>query len=86
MTIRLYADRKKWPLEKVSVQLAHDKEHMEDCAVCDEREERIDVFRRLIRLEGELDSTQRERLLEIADKCPVHRTLEKGAKVETRLE
>ena len=83
MTIRMYARRKKWPLDHVSVDVSHDKVHAQDA---DNGEGfRIDTFRREIRLEGELDDAQRARLLEIADRCPVHRTLEHGAQVETVL-
>ena len=83
MTIRMYARRKKWPLDHVSVDVSHDKVHAQDA---DNGEGfRIDTFRREIRLEGDLDDAQRARLLEIADRCPVHRTLEHGAQVETVL-
>ncbi len=84
MTIRLYARRKKWPLVHVRVDVSHDKVHAEDCEGC-EGGAKVDRFRRHITLEGELDADQRAKLLEIADKCPVHRTLEAGARVETRL-
>ncbi len=83
MTIRMYARRKGWPLDHVSVDVSHDKVHAQDAETS--KEVRIDSFRREIRLEGSLDAEQRQRLLEIADKCPVHRTLEAGAKVETIL-
>ena len=75
MTLRLYADHKGWPLEKVSVQLRHGKIHATDCAECETREGKIDRIVRVIELRGALDETQRGRLLEIAEKCPVHRTL-----------
>jgi uncharacterized OsmC-like protein/alpha-beta hydrolase superfamily lysophospholipase len=75
MTLRLYADHKGWPLEKVSVQLRHDKIHAADCAECETREGKIDRIVRVIDLDGPLDAAQRGRLLEIAEKCPVHRTL-----------
>ena len=83
MTIRMYARRKNWPLNHVSVDVSHDKVHAQDAD--NEKGFRIDTFRREIRLEGDLTAEQRTRLLEIADKCPVHRTLEHGAKVETVL-
>ncbi|OYX44386.1 MAG: osmotically inducible protein C [Rhodobacterales bacterium 32-67-9] len=82
MTIRMYARRKGWPLAHVRVDISHDKVHARDAETGGNR---IDVFRREITLEGDLDAEQRARLLEIADKCPVHRTLETGARVETRL-
>lgn len=84
ITLRMYANRKKWPLERVSIGLEHEKRHAEDCFDCGPSD-RIDVFTRYIQIEGDLDDKQRARLLEIADRCPVHRTLEHGAKVETHL-
>lgn len=85
MTIRMYANRKKWPLERVVVRLRHDKIHAEDCGDCETREGKIDQIERSIELTGDLDDEQRARLLEIADKCPVHRTLENEVKVATKL-
>ena len=85
MTIRMYANHKQWPLDKVTVQLKHDKVHAEDCADCETREGKVDEIERRIGLEGALDDTQRERLLEIAEKCPVHRTLHSEIKVRSRL-
>ena len=82
MTIRMYARRKKWPLTHVSVDISHDKVHAQDA---EGNGSRIDEFHRRITLEGDLDGAQRARLLEIADKCPVHDTLEAGAKVVTEL-
>jgi len=75
MTVRLYADRKNWPLTRVSVSLRHDKIHAADCADCETREGMIDKIDRELSFEGALDAEQKARLLEIADKCPVHRTL-----------
>lgn len=83
MTIRMYARRKGWPLHHVSVDVSHDKVHAQDADTGSAN--RIDTFHRLIRLEGDLSAEQRQRLLEIADKCPVHRTLEHGAQVLTEL-
>jgi putative redox protein len=80
MTIRMYARRKGWALSGVSVDVTHDRVHARDAGDGDRP---LDRFRRTIRLEGELDDTQRARLMEIADRCPVHRTLERGASVET---
>ncbi|MEO9971761.1 MAG: bifunctional alpha/beta hydrolase/OsmC family protein [Hyphomonadaceae bacterium] len=84
MTLRMYAARKKWPLDQVSVSLSHSKDYATDCVDCDPKS-RIDVFERTITINGDLDDAQRERLLEIADKCPVHRTLEAKAAVRTQL-
>jgi uncharacterized OsmC-like protein/pimeloyl-ACP methyl ester carboxylesterase len=85
MTVRLYADRKQLPLERVTVDLEHDKVHAADCAECETREGMIDRIARVLTLEGELDDAQRAKLLEIADKCPVHRTLESEIWIATRL-
>jgi uncharacterized OsmC-like protein/alpha-beta hydrolase superfamily lysophospholipase len=79
MTIRMYARRKKWKLARVWVDVTHNSMHAQDT----EGHSRIDHFRREIHLEGDLDETQRARLMEIADRCPVHKTLETGAKIET---
>jgi putative redox protein len=75
MTLRMYADRKGWPLERVTVRLRHDKIHARDCEDCETQTGRIDRIERELHLEGELDEAQRARLMDIADKCPVHRTL-----------
>jgi len=84
MTIRMYADLKQLPLERVTVRLKHEKIHARDCADCDTKEGKIDRIERLITLEGALDEAQRAKLLEIADKCPVHRTLHGEVRVVTR--
>jgi putative redox protein len=86
MTLRMYADRKGWPLEAVTVRLRHDKVHAKDCADCELKEGHIDEIQRVVRVDGPLDDEQRRRLLEIANKCPVHRTLEGEIKVRTRLD
>jgi putative redox protein len=83
MTIRMYARRKGWPLDHVSVDVCHDKVHAQDAETGSD--DKIDTWRRRIKLTGPLDADQRQRLLEIADKCPVHRTLEKSSKVVTEL-
>ena len=75
MTVRMYAAQKQWPLERVSVDLRHDKVYAIDCAECEITDGKIDKIERAITLEGNLDDAQRQRLLEIAKKCPVHRTL-----------
>ena len=83
MTLRLYADRKRWPLDRVSVNLRHAKIHAEDCADCETKQGMLDRIERVIELEGALDPAQRQRLMEIADMCPVHRTLTSEIKIET---
>lgn len=85
MTVRMYAAQKKWPLERVTVDLTHDKVHATDCAECETREGKIDRIERVLTLEGDLDEAQRARLLEIANKCPVHRTLHSEVWVPTTL-
>jgi putative redox protein len=75
MTMRLYADRKSLPLQRVTVTLKHSKIHAEDCAECETKAGMLDQIERLITMEGALDAEQRRKLMEIADKCPVHRTL-----------
>ncbi len=85
MTLKMYADRKKWDLKEVSVHLTHDKRYHNDCENCEQSAAKIDHFDREIVLEGDLDSEQRKKLLEIADKCPVHRTLHSEIKVNTSL-
>lgn len=86
MTLRMYLKRKGWPVGRISVHLSHDRVHVEDCADCEDKDIKLDRIRRVIRFEGELDETQRQRLLEIANKCPVHRTLTSEIRVETALD
>lgn len=85
MTLRMYADRKGLPLDSITVRLKHRKIHGADCADCEDKNAKIDFIEREIELQGDLDRKQRERLLEIADKCPVHRTLESKTRIESRL-
>ncbi|MFB6368607.1 MAG: OsmC family protein, partial [Gemmatimonadota bacterium] len=89
MTLRMYADRKEWPLEEVTVRVDHDKVHADDCEACDDADagdrSKIDRFEREVSVTGELDDEQRERLLEIADRCPVSRTLKASSAVVNRL-
>ena len=75
MTLRLYADRKQWPLQGVEVRLGHSRIHAEDCATCDTKESMLDQIDVEISLIGNLSDSQRQRLMEVADHCPVHRTL-----------
>jgi putative redox protein len=86
MTLRMYATRRKLPLARVAVRLRHDRIHAGDCADCENDDARIDRIQRHLTLDGPLDASQRERLLDIADRCPVHRTLHAGVRVETVLQ
>jgi len=83
MTLRLYAEQKKLALKRVEVRLRHDRIYANDCAECETKEGLIDHIERVIKLEGDLDAAQRARLLEIADKCPVHRTLTHEVNIHT---
>jgi putative redox protein len=84
MTISLYARSRKWPLESVTINLKHSKIHAADCRDCETKEGKIDHIEREIHLVGNLDPEQKKKLLEIADKCPVHRTLQSEIKIETK--
>ncbi|OQW55623.1 MAG: osmotically inducible protein C [Proteobacteria bacterium SG_bin9] len=84
MTMRMYAERKALPVERITVTLSHKKIHAADCDECETKEGKIDRIERVIAMEGQLDAEQRAKLMEIADKCPVHRTLESEIKVVTR--
>ncbi|WP_166352424.1 bifunctional alpha/beta hydrolase/OsmC family protein [Phytoactinopolyspora limicola] len=83
MTMRMYAERKGWPLRSVSVRLRHSRIHAEDCAHCETTAGKLDHIQREIHIEGDLDAEQRARLLTIADRCPVHRTLHSEIVVDT---
>ena len=85
MTLKMYARRKKWPLKEVTVHLNHFKKYVDDCNGCEKSNSRLDHFERLIEIEGDLSQEQRTRLLEIADRCPVHKTLHGDIRVETKL-
>ena len=85
MTLALYARRKQWPLEGVTVKLEHSKIHAVDCAECETKEGMLDRIEREISVSGPLDEQQRARLLEMADRCPVHRTLTSEINIRTRL-
>jgi len=84
MTVAMYARRKAWPLEEVTVHLRHSKIHATDCADCETREGMLDRIERDIHFTGSLTDEQRSRLLDIANKCPVHRTLTSEINIVTR--
>ncbi len=83
MTLRMYAERKGFALQSVEVRLSHERIHAKDCEDCETRKGMLDEIRSEIHLEGDLDKTQRKRLLEIAALCPVHRTLSSEIKIRT---
>ena len=85
MTIRMYANRKNLPLEDVSVTLRHEKIHAQDCSECETTEGKIDRIERDIALSGPLTQEHKQRLMEIADRCPVHRTLHSEINIQSRL-
>jgi putative redox protein len=85
MTLRMYADRKGWPLDSISVTLRHSRIHAEDCAHCETTKGWIGHIDREIELTGALDDSQRQRLLQIADQCPVHQTLTSEIDISTSL-
>jgi putative redox protein len=84
MTLRIYADKRNWPLERAHISLRHRKVHAQDCVDCDTKPARMDVVDRIITLEGALTEEQRAKLLEIAERCPVHQTLQGKMQVNTR--
>jgi uncharacterized OsmC-like protein len=83
MTVRMYANRKGWPLEQVRVTLRHSRIHAEDCAECETERGWIDHIDRDVELTGDLDDTQRQRLMHIAERCPVHQTLTSEVDITT---
>jgi len=85
ITLRMYAQHKGWPLADVEVRLRHEKVHADDCANCETQDRALDSIEREIVLHGPLDQVQRERLLQIANRCPVHRTLTSEIRISTRL-
>jgi uncharacterized OsmC-like protein len=85
MTIGMYARRKAWPLESVTVRLRHSRIHATDCADCETKEGMLDRIERDVQFIGALTTEQRDKLLEISNKCPVHRTLSSEIDIQTRL-
>lgn len=85
MTVKMYAERKNWPLEEVYVELLHSKTHAEDCENCNEKQSRIDHIEKDVVVKGELSEEQQRRLLEISQRCPVHRTLQSEIKISSQI-
>lgn len=85
MTVRMYADHKEWPLEDVYVELLHSKTHAKDCKDCDKKSSRIDYIEKDVIIKGDLDEQQKNRLLEISERCPVHRTLQSDIKITSHI-
>jgi uncharacterized OsmC-like protein len=85
MTVAMYARRKGWPLERVTVRLRHSRVHAEDCATCETRDARLTIIDREIAFDGALGEDQRARLMEIANRCPVHLTLTSTIRINSRL-
>ncbi len=85
ITVRMYAEHRHWPLEAVHVTLTHAKVHADDCVACETEVRRVDQIEMELTLTGALSSDQRQRLVEIAAKCPIHRTLTSNVKIETRV-
>lgn len=85
MTLKMYADHKKWPLQNVEVRLSHAKVYAEDCATCEKSGTKLDRIERVVTLFGPLSEEQKAKLMEIADKCPVHKTLTSKIDIVTRM-
>jgi len=84
ITVRMYADRKQWPLEGVHIELSYARVHADDCTACDKELKIVDGIEMKLSFFGELSESQRQRLMEIANKCPVHRTLESAIPIHAR--
>ena len=85
ITVRMYADRKQWPLEDLELELSHDRVHANDCDDCDAEDGMVSVIECTITARGDLSDEQRARLIEIADKCPVHKTITGANHIRTTL-
>ena len=85
ITLSMYVNRKGWDVSRIRVRVNYSRDYKEDCESCSSANKKIDVFERIIDIEGNVDNEMKERLLEIANKCPVHLTLENNAKIETHL-
>ena len=83
MTVRMYADRKQWDLDSIEVNLSQERIHSKDCADCSSEDGFVHIIKKNVKLSGNLSEEQRSRLMEIVDKCPVHKTLQNEIKIET---
>lgn len=83
ITLQMYADRKKWPVEDIYVELRHFKDHADDCEDCDEKSAKIDKIEKELIIKGDLDENQLDKLLEISEKCPVNKTLKGTIEMKT---
>lgn len=86
MTVKMYARRKEWPVQDLFLEVRHNKKHDEDCANCEDNNSKIDVIEKELIVEGNLSEAQLDKLLEISEKCPVHRTLLSDIKIESSIE
>jgi len=86
MTLRMYVNRKKWEVEEITVHLSHNKDYAKDCEDCEASDTKIDHIYKYITIKGNVDEKQKARMLEIADRCPVHKTLHNPIKVVTKLQ
>ncbi len=85
MTVRMYADHKEWPVEEVFVELLHHKVHAEDCENCDKKTSKVDHIEKDVIIVGDLTEKQKDRLLEVSERCPVHRTLQSDIEITSQL-
>lgn len=85
MTVKMYAERKNWPLEDLYLELRHNKRHDEDCENCEDPKSKIDVIEKELIIKGDLNQEQLDKLLDISKKCPVHRTLESDIRIESSI-
>jgi len=85
MTIRMVAKRNQWPLESIRVELSHSRDHQKDCGDCDEKSSYIETIKRIVTVQGQLSDSQKERLEQVADRCPVHKTLSQKLNINTKI-
>jgi len=85
ITLRMYINRKGWDVQQIRVRVNYSRDYRKDCESCSSAQKKIDVFERIIHIEGNIDEKKQERILQIANKCPVHLTLENNARIKTRM-